>query len=473
MTPIGGLYLMGALKTANEGTSYQIPASAFNKGILVFTIRGHTMNELTRRVLQEARERGIIPETQPTMPMAYVSSAELYLTFYCNDTCQHCLTDSGANRKEMISPEDAHQVVENISKYSILDPLQRLYGNGEYRFTPLPQCQEVDEMKEPPDRLTYALMQTYNVCAVGHGCISEWVTPEDTHRLYFRKPAIRLSGGEFFMWPKKLNGQILSEDERLSLQRELIRHIRSELPDYDLWILTNGRFATDQRRSDNVLRRWAEFADASSARSKVRVCISVDVFHRPPPGSSINDMVKPVWKSSWEHGFMAPHLYGVPNQSIVMVGRAFEKFRPGKLQEREIKNVSKSSFNPLTYLRIEPNDLTENGGCQETKGFVVQSNESNLLGHNVYVSPTGELVYCCACLGSYGDFVNHPKECLHNIVTDPLAGALRKKESVIPLLELAVELDPTIWVLGTGKHKAVTGSTCYQLLSGVRPNGSN
>ena len=83
------------------------------------------------------------------------------------------------------------------------------------------------------------------------------------------------------------------------------------------------------------------------------------------------------------------------------------------------------------------------------------------------------MVYCCACLGSYGDFVNQPQECLHNIVTDPLACALRKKETVIPLLELAVELDSTIRIFGTGEHKAVTGSTCYQLLSGVRLNGSN
>jgi hypothetical protein len=372
-----------------------------------------------------------------------------------------------------MSPEDAHQAIENISKYSILDPLQRLYGNGEYRFTPPSQCQQLDETREPPDKLTYALMQTYNVCAIGNGCISEWITPEETYRLYFRKPAIRLSGGEFFMWPKQLGGRNLSEDERLHLQGQLIRQIRSRLPEYDLWILTNGRFATDPRRTDNVFRHWAEFAETSNSKSKVRVCISVDVFHRPPPGGTVNDMVKRIWTSSWEHGLMAPHLYGVPNQSIALVGRAFKNFRPGKIQKNEIKNVSKSSFNPVTYLRVEPYDLVEYGGCQETKGFVVESNESNLLGHNIFISPTGEMVYCCACLGSFGDFVNHPKECLHNIVTDPLAGALRKKESVISLLELAVELDPTIKILGTGKHKAVTGSTCYQLLSGVRLNGSH
>jgi hypothetical protein len=372
-----------------------------------------------------------------------------------------------------MSPDNAHKVIENISKYSILDPLQRLYGNGEYRFTPPPQCEQLDEMRDPPDKLTYALMQTYNVCAIGHGCISEWITPEGAYKLYFRKPAIRLSGGEFFMWPKKLNGRILSEDERLSLQGQLIRQIRTKLPDYDLWILTNGRFATDQRRSDNVLGHWAEFAETAGSQSKARICISVDVFHRPPPGSRIKDMVKRIWKSSWEHGFMAPHLYGIPNQSIVLIGRAFKNFRPGKVQGSEIKNFSRSSFNPISYLRIEPHDLIENGGCQETKGFVVEANESNLLGHNVFINPSGEMVFCCACLGSYGDFVNHPRECLHNIVTDPLACALRKKDTVIPLLELAVELDPTIKVFGTGEHKAVTGSTCYQLLSGVRADGSN
>ena len=426
------------------------------------------MNTMTKTVLEKAREQGIIPETRPIMPMAHISSAELYLTLYCNDNCLHCITDSGGDRKEMMSPEDAHKVIANIAKYSILEPLRKLYGNGDYRFTPPPQCNQLDEMKKPPDKLTYSLIQTYSACAVGHGCVSEWITAEGTFRLNFRKPAIRLSGGEFFMWPRSLNGKILSEDERLHFQQELIRQIRSELPIYDLWILTNGRFATDQKRADNVLRHWAKYADTSNSESKVRVCMSVDVFHRPPSGSTITDMLQRIWKSSWKYGFMAPHLYGAPNQSVALLGRAIENFNPGKMQKSEIENVSQSSFNPFTYLMVDPLDLVECGGCQETKGFVVGHGESKLLGHNIFVGPSGDMVYCCACLSSYGDFVNDPRQCLHNIVTDPLACALRRKDTVIPLLKLAAELDPTIRVFGTGEHKEVTGSTCYQLLSGKR-----
>jgi hypothetical protein len=161
-------------------------------------------------------------------------------------------------------------------------------------------------------------------------------------------------------------------------------------------------------------------------------------------------------------------LYGAPNQSVALLGRAIENFRPGKMQKSEIENVSKSSFNPFTYLMVDPLDLVEIGGCQETKGFIVEHSESTLLGHNIFIGPSGNMAYCCACLNSYGDFVNDPRQCLHNIVTDPLACALRKKDTVIPLLKLATELDPTIRVFGTGEHKEVTGSTCYQLLSGKR-----
>jgi len=430
------------------------------------------MNELTEKILEKAREQGIISKTRPIMPMAYVSSAELYLTFCCNDNCIHCITDSGGHRNETMSPENAYKAVANISRYSILDPLQKLYGNGEYRFTPPSQCKQLDEMSKPPRRLTYSLMRTYNLCATGRGCVSEWVNAEGAFRLNFRKPAIRLSGGEFYMWPRSLDGKTLSEDERLNLQGQLIGEIRSKLPAYDLWILTNGRFATDQDRSDKVLRHWAEYAKTSSSESKVRVCISVDIFHRPPPGSRIIDMLKRIWRSAWEYGFMAPHLYGIPNQSIGLVGRAIENFKPEKVQSNEIKNFSRSTFNPFTYLRVDPIDLVENGGCSETKGFVVEHGEGNLLGHNIFIDPAENMVYCCACLGSFGDFVNNPRQCLQNIVTDPLACALRNRNTVIPLLNLAAQLDPTIEIFGAGEHRAVTGSTCYQLLSGKRPDGT-
>ncbi len=428
------------------------------------------MNTLITEVLEKAKERDIISPTTTDMPMAYISSAELYITFNCNDKCEHCITESGGNRKEIMSPKDATRAVENIATYSILHPLRRLYGNGTYHYTPPSQCEKLDEMEKPPKKLSYTLMQTYNVCAIGREGISQWVSEDGTFKLNFRKPAIRLSGGEFFMWPKMLDGKRLSEDERLVFQENLIREIRSKLPDYDVWILTNGRFATDHERTDKVIRHWAKYANTSSADAKMRICMSIDAFHRPPHKSTIREMVGRIWSSAWKYGLMAPHLYGIPNQSIGLIGRALDNFHPGKMQKNEIKNVSKSSFNPLTYVIVEPYDLVKSGGCMETKGFVIKNGEGVLLGNNVFIAPSGHLVYCCACVGDYGDFINNPEECMKNIVTDPLAVALRNKETVVPFLKLATELDPTITIFGTGENAAVTGSTCYQMLSGKRIN---
>ena len=179
-------------------------------------------------------------------------------------------------------------------------------------------------------------------------------------------------------------------------------------------------------------------------------------------------MLNRIWTAAWKYGFMAPHLYGIPNQTIGLIGRALDNFRPGKIQKNEVNNVSQSSFNPLTYIIVDPYDLVKSGGCRETKGFVIKNGEGVLLGNNVFISPSGHLVYCCACVGNYGDFINNPQECMRTIVTDPLARALRNKETVAPLLNLAAELDPTINIFGTGDNAAVTGSTCFQMLSGKR-----
>lgn len=77
-------------------------------------------------------------------------------------------------------------------------------------------------------------------------------------------------------------------------------------------------------------------------------------------------------------------------------------------------------------------------------------------------------IHCCTCVGSYSNFIKNPVECLKNIISNPIVISLRRKEIIIPLLNLAAEMDPTIKIFGTGENAAVTGSTCYQVLSDER-----
>ncbi len=429
------------------------------------------MNPFVNKLIKQAKKEGIIPSGLPKMPPAYISCAELYLTFVCNDQCAHCITESGGKRKETLSPAFAHKAIDNIAKYSILNNLEKLFGNGTYRHREPPQCRELDEMPSPPKKLKFALMQKYNIAALGKGGLSEWVTDEGVFRLNFRKPTIRLSGGEFYMWPRTVDGKVLTEDERLAYQKGLIEKIRTALPQYNIWILTNGRFATSPEKSDKVVEQWAAARRGQDGDSKTRICISVDVFHRPPANTSIREMLERVWSSCAAFGFDAPHLYGIPNQNIGLTGRALEHFTPGKIEKHQIHNASGSTLNPLTYLLVDPNDLHDSDGCEEVKGFVVGNGEGNALVHNVFIAPTGRMVYCCACVGDYGDFINQPKECLESIITEPMALSLRRKTSVAQIMKLAAQMDPSIKIFGEGDWPEATGSTCYQILSGKRLNG--
>jgi hypothetical protein len=88
--------------------------------------------------------------------------------------------------------------------------------------------------------------------------------------------------------------------------------------------------------------------------------------------------------------------------------------------------------------------------------------------NNIIVMPSGRLAYCCVCVGDFGDFVNDPEECMKNCMRDPIAMMLRHKLTAASLLNTAAQMDPTIKLFKEGENAAVTGSTCYQLLSGKR-----
>ena len=402
------------------------------------------------------------------MPLPAINDVELYPTFRCNDRCVHCITKSGPEREEALSPADAITAVRHIAEFSLLRRLEKIYGDGEFRCELPRKCRELEAMERPPKRLSESLKTAYADCLQGRGYTSKWVGGSSCFDLNFGRPSIRISGGEFFMWPSKVNGEELSEDQRIHFQGDLLREIRALLPDYDVWILTNGLFAVSRERANKVIERWAEHANSPDAEGKTRICISVDVFHRPPPRSSVEEMLDRIWTATRKCGFGAPFLYGIPNNRIGYLGRAFGRFKVGKLAKHEIKNVSGSPFNPVASITVDPIDLVSTDGCREVQGFYFQHGSVGLIANNIVIAPSGHLVYCCACLGDYGDFVHAPQQCLERIVTDPVSVMLRRSETTIVLLNTAVELDPSITVFGTGEYAAATGSTCYQMMTGER-----
>ncbi|MDD5154071.1 MAG: radical SAM protein [Desulfovibrionales bacterium] len=428
------------------------------------------MKILTAEVIETLKGRGLLPSLPegPPIPLPAVNKVELYLSFHCNDRCAHCVTTSGPERQETLSPDDAITVIKHVAQFSVLRQLDRLFGKGEFRCALPQQFLDLEARKVPPKRLSESLKTAYVDCLQGNGCNSQWITGSLSFNLNFGRPSIRISGGEFFMWPARTNGKELSDNQRLDFQGQLLREIRTLLPDYDVWILTNGRFAVSREHADKVIEAWARHANSPNAGGKTRICISVDVFHRPPPGSSVEEMLDRIWAATRKYGLSAPFLYGIPNDWIGYLGRVFGNFKVGRMKKHTVKNVSGSSFNPVMDLMVDPLDLVGADGCREVKGFYLRHSSGVLIANNIYIAPSGHMVYCCACLGSYGDFVREPKRCLENLVRDPISLMLRRAETAISLLNTAVELDPTIKVLGTGEYPAVTGSTCYQLMTGKR-----
>ena len=428
------------------------------------------MNPVVKEVLERLRQRGLLPSIpeEADAPLPAINKVELYPTFRCNDRCEHCVTQSGPEMKESLSPDEAGTVVRNIAEFSVVNRSRALFGEGRLQCQPPRRCSQLAAMEHPPKILTDSLLQDYAHCIQGRGTTCKWGGPGGSFDLNFSRPSIRISGGEFFMWPPRTDGKELSWDQRLPFQTRLLEQIRYDLPDYDIWILTNGRFATSQERADVVMEHWGERAVSPNGRGTTRVCISTDVFHRSPQNSTIQEMLERIFAACRKHSQHAPFLYGIVNHTIAYLGRAFDRFKVGTLDVNEIRNASGIPLNPAGSITVDPIDLVEREGCREVKGFWLQHGSKVLISNDIVVSPSGRLAYCCACLGDYGDFLREPGSSLRRIAVDPISVMLRRKETVIDLLTTAVQVDPSISICGTYENAAVTGSTCYQMMTGVR-----
>ncbi len=432
------------------------------------------MSRLVAEVLKRVESDGLaVRNSSLNMPPVAVNKVELYLSFHGNDRCAHCVTCSGPHRQEMLLPDDARKVLRNVRDFSILTRLRQLSSVGHFRFARPRRCRELDTIERPPSELTAQLIGDYADCLMGKGYTSEWVGEGLTTTLPFGRPSIRLSGGEFFTWPHKLGGKPVEEDRRLELQCELLQQIRDILPEYDIFILTNGRFASSQQRADKVLAAWSGCSPAGGGRT--RLSISIDVFHRPPPGSTVEEMLNRIWVACRKVNMGAPFLYGVTNARVGLVGRALTQLGCCKAEVSLITDMSGSGLNPRASLCLDPVDLAATDGCNELKGFFCETEYGIIPVNNIVVTPEGRMAYCCACVGDYGDFVHEPRRCLRNVLLDPVSVMLRRHETAVKLLNIAVKLDPSIKVFGTGENAAITGSTCYQMLTGRRPgcNGEN
>lgn len=426
------------------------------------------MQTLIKDVIKTAQQRSVMPQFPDSVrfPLPAINDVELYLTFHGNDTCAHCITNSGPHRKEIMTPNNAKKVIGNIAKFSVLTRLHRVERDGTFVFKRPQKWRVLDSREEPPDKLTDRLRQDYTDCLMGKGYTSQWNSKSGVTELNFGRPSIRISGGEFYTWPHELNGRKLDEGERLYYQRNLLDYIREALPEYDIFILTNGRFAESYSKTIRVIDHWSGKETAFGGLT--RVCISVDIFHKPPRNSTVEEMLQRAWDACKLFGMGAPFLYGNASYRIGIMGRALDVYSCCKMASPERLNVSGSTINLPEKIEFDPIDLVTTGGCNELKGFICETEYGTILVNNIVVLPTGRLAYCCACIGDFGDFIEQPMQCLDNILKDPVAMMLRREQTAINLLNIAVELDPTIKVFGRGKFAAVTGSTCYQMLSGKR-----
>ncbi len=428
------------------------------------------MNTLVTQVVNKLRSEKKIPGIidPGRIPVPAVNKVELYLTLNCNDYCPHCITNSGPGNTLTLQPDAVEKIIKNIKKFSILNHLGSLLGPGRYSCIPDKNLKQLETLAKPPGRLDRRIKEAYSAALQGREDISFWTTEKGEEiKLPFGRPSLRLSGGEFFQWPHRLNGEIVETEDRLEYQKKLLDKIREDLPYYDIWILTNGKFAGNLSITDKTIEKWTNSGKDAQRDGKTRICISLDMFHTPPPNSTVEDMLYRIWTSCKRKGACSPFLYGVPNNRISLLGRAFKNFGTGMQREKMI-NRSGSLINPVKDLVIDPVDLISSDGCNEVKGFLVQQGHKSIIANNIVVSPEGNLVFCCACLGNYGDFVSEPEKCLKNLVVNPVSLMLRKADTATELLNTAVKLDPSIKIFGKGIHPAVTGSTCYQMISGER-----
>ncbi len=427
------------------------------------------MSPTVKRVIHTLYQRDLIPSLPEgcQIPLPGINKIELYLSFYGNDCCKHCITNSGPHRKEVMKPGHARTILENAARHSVTTRLKNAAGGGKFEFRIPDKCKELDNLPGPPRKMNQELIQQYSNCLMGKGYTSRWVKGESNVELNFGRPSVRLSGGEFYTWPHKIDGREVPWRKRLLYQEQLLNDIREILPEYDIFILTNGRFAESREKTRDVIKHWSGGPTRSGGRT--RMSISLDIFHRPPAGSTVEQMLDRIWNACKESGLGAPFLYGINNHWVALVGRALEKFGCCYGSRPDFRNVSRSSFNPESSIKLDPVDLAATGGCRELKGFICETEYGAMLVNNIVIMPAGQLAYCCACVGNFGNFREHPEEALKKITTDPIAMMLRREQSAINLLNIAVEMDPSIQVFGYGSRAAATGSTCYQLLSGKRP----
>lgn len=429
------------------------------------------MNLTRSRLIEQAKANGMLPEIPKNvqLPTPSINKVELYPSFHGNDSCTHCITNSGPHRKNLLHPEKANIAIKNVAKHSILTTLSKLLPNGEFQFIAPKSISRLDTSPHPPASLENCLIQEYADSIMGKGASTLWHYGHQSLLLNFGRPSIRISGGEFFTWPHQLNGEKIPLQQRLSFQQNLLATIRYELPDYDIWILTNGRFAENDQLTDVVVSHWSSIKNVdNNSGGRTRIAISVDPFHKPPKGSSIEQMLSRLWKSSLHHLNAAPYVYGVTQKRLFLVGRALNHFNQGAISCSNYKKTTDSPLFNLGRLEGDPNNLVESDGCNELKGFICQTPAGAVLVNNIVINDMGNLAYCCVGVGNYGDFLNSPQEALQQMLKDPISLMLRNGSTAEKLLNLAVAIDPSIKTFGDSQFERATGSTCYQILSGKR-----
>ncbi|MCG8569434.1 MAG: hypothetical protein MJB14_04785 [Spirochaetes bacterium] len=425
--------------------------------------------KLISQVIEKSRKKGYI-KTLPkhlTQLLPAIHNVELYLSFYGNDQCSHCITCSGPHRKETLSPLNAQKIISNIALYRIKNFIIHINGAGNYEFTHSPIKAALDKLPQPPLPFSNEILADYNQQMLNKDESASWKKIDTEEKLNFNRPSIRLSGGEFYCWPHQIEGKILTEAERLICQQELIQRIHQKLPEYDIWILTNGRFAESQEQADRVIQHWQVPAHLRTS-NRIRISLSIDPFHAPPHYSNHKQMIKRIWQSALKHLHHAPYIYSLARKKIFLAGRALQQINPKCHFKGHLHDQVNDLFSESVHLETEALDLEKNNGCDEVKGFICSTHNGSFLANNLYIHPQGNLAYCCACVGNYGDFIHHPEETLKNMVTDPISVMLRHGKSAACLMNMAIQLDPSLDILKNTSFPAANGTICYQLLSGKR-----
>ena len=150
------------------------------------------MSPTLGKVLAELSKRDLIPQFPDgfQVPLPAINKVELYLSFYGNDCCAHCIVNAGPHRKEVMQPHNIRPVLENIAKFSIINRLRAVAGGGEFVFDLPAKCKKLDELAEPPEKMTEELIQKYSDCLMGKGYSSKWVKEYSTIDLDFGRLVI-------------------------------------------------------------------------------------------------------------------------------------------------------------------------------------------------------------------------------------------------------------------------------------------